>query len=59
MDELVSQGILRVLLDDASLGVQGEDLKSRAERVEQDGEEDEAAARVEAIRVGFCPRISR
>jgi hypothetical protein len=53
VDELVSQGVLGVLLDDASLGVEGEDLKSRAESIEQDGEEDETAPRVEAVRVGF------
>ncbi|GJD00062.1 X-linked retinitis pigmentosa GTPase regulator isoform X1 [Colletotrichum higginsianum] len=41
-----------VLLDDGALGVDGEHLELAAEGVEHEGEEEEAAARVEARRVG-------
>jgi hypothetical protein len=42
--------VLRVLLNDRALRIQCQDLKGRAEGVEEDGEEQQRASLVEAVR---------
>ena len=51
LGEGVVEGVARVLLDDGALRVQGQDLEVAGEGVEQDGEEEQGAAAVEAAAV--------
>lgn len=47
------KGVLGVFVDDWPLGVEREDLQCRAKCVEEDGEKEQGAARVERVGRGF------